>query len=183
MIRVFSGGGLVNIRLENLPLASSSWVSSKLIDGENGKKGTIIVFIRCCSLCLCEQIKLLLVFRKLARRVVHRVTQDSCWHWCQFTFLLATLHPMGIYFWSTADSFNLHNIPKSNMQNTSHIKPFKEIISQLFSSDILYPSVIMHVCAPCVSVYVCKRVNEICIKSKECCMRAHLCLHVSRAQL
>lgn len=83
--------------------------------------------------------------------MVHRVTQDCCWHSCQFTFLLATLHPMGIYFWSTADSFNLHNIPKSNMQNTSHIKPFKEIISQLFSSDILYPSVIMY-CAPCVSV-------------------------------
>lgn len=63
------------------------------------------------------------------------------------------------------------------MQNTSHIKPFKEIISQLFSSDILYPSVIMY-CAPRVSVYVWERVNEICIKSKECCMKAHLCLHV-----
>lgn len=53
MIIVFSGRGLVNIRLENLPLASSFRVSIKLSDGDNGKKDTIIVFIHCCSLCLC----------------------------------------------------------------------------------------------------------------------------------
>lgn len=94
--------------------------------------------------------------RNLATQVVHRITQDCSWHSCQFRFLPATLRPMGIYFWSTADSFNLCNISKSNMQNTSHIKPFTEIISQLFSSDILYLSVLICVACSRLSLCSCK---------------------------
>ena len=78
---------------------------------------------------------------------------DTSRHSSQFRFLPATLNIMGIYSGSTADNFNLRNIPKSSVQNTGRMKPFTDIVSQLCSSHVPSPSLFLCVTSSKCSVW------------------------------
>lgn len=69
-------------------------------------------------------------------RMFRKASQNCCWHSCHFLLQRAAMPPVGIHSWSTADSFNLHNIQKKKLTCSAPIKSLKSLLQKPSSLSV-----------------------------------------------